>query len=147
MDFHPISNVFPLMEKPELLELAEDIKTHGLREKIMFFEDKILDGRNRFLVCQSLDMPFETKDFTGSHIDALALVWSENFHRRHLNPSQSAVAEAKRCKLSEEYAAEVGKMKVEAQEKKKKAGKKGGRGKRKNHGEQMIRTCFRMSRI
>ena len=31
--------------------------------------------------------------------------------RRHLNPSQAAVAEAKRAKLSEEYAAEVKKMK------------------------------------
>jgi len=77
------------------------------------------------------------KDFAGSHLDALAFVWSENFHRRHLNPSQVAVAEAKRVKASQEYANEVNKMKAEAQEKMKEAGKKGGRGKKKKPVEQI----------
>jgi hypothetical protein len=39
-----------------------------------------------------------------------------------LNPSQAAVAEAKRGKASREYAGEVEKMKAEAQEKKKEGG-------------------------
>lgn len=137
MDFHPISNIFPLMGESELLQLGEDIKTHGLRKKITIYEGKILDGRNRFLVCQSLNVLFETEDFAGSYIEALTFVWSMNFHRRHLNPSQNAIAEAKRCKLSEEYAAEVEKMKAEAQEKKKEGGKAAGRGRPKKDREQI----------
>jgi hypothetical protein len=131
------------MGEPELLHLTEDIKAHGLREKITLYEGKVLDGRNRFLVCQSLKIRSETKDFAGSHLDALAFVWSENFHRRHLNPSQAAVAEARRVKVSQEYAAEVDKMKTEAREKKKEGGKKGGkaggkgRPKKDRHGERI----------
>jgi hypothetical protein len=62
-----------------------------------------------------LGVEFRAQEFQGSRLDALAFVWSENIKRRHLNSSQSAVAEVKRAKLHAEYAAEVEKMKAEAE--------------------------------
>jgi hypothetical protein len=45
---HPLSELFPRMDKEELETLAEDIKANGLKEAIWLFEDKILDGNNRY---------------------------------------------------------------------------------------------------
>jgi ParB-like chromosome segregation protein Spo0J len=51
MEFHPIFEIFPLMNEPELAVLAEDIKVHGLREPIWLHPDgRILDGRSRHAV-------------------------------------------------------------------------------------------------
>ena len=46
--------------------------------------------------------------------EALAYVWSENFTRRHLDPGQAAIAEAKRAKFCDEYAVQVEGMKAES---------------------------------
>jgi hypothetical protein len=51
-EYHDIANVFPLMTEAELDELAKDIKANGLTCPIVLYDDKILDGRNRYLACQ-----------------------------------------------------------------------------------------------
>jgi len=127
-EFHPIANIFPLLPKEEISRLADDIKSHGLRNPGRMFEGKLLDGRNRKLACDKAGVKFPTKEFTGSKAEALAFVWSENFCRRHLNPGQAAIAEAKRAKLSAEYAAVLGEMKQEAKERQADGGRKAGRG-------------------
>jgi hypothetical protein len=46
---HPIAEIFPLLDpiSAEFLALMDDIKENDLREPIMLYEDRILDGRNR----------------------------------------------------------------------------------------------------
>ena len=44
---HPAAELFPLMGRDELRELADDIEKHGLREKVAIYKDSVLDGRNR----------------------------------------------------------------------------------------------------
>lgn len=135
LKFHPIASIFPLLEGDELFALADDIKQHGQREPVVLFEGKILDGRNRYAACRARSVEPKTKEFQGDHAAAIAFVWSENRHRRHLNSSQLAIAEERRLRLSEEYAATIAKLKSDAAVREK-SGKgadgSGGRGKKKN---------------
>lgn len=93
LEFHPLSDVFPLMLHDELIILAEDIKKNGLQFPIVLFENKILDGRNRYNACNLCEIePFYNK-YVGKN--PLQFVLSTNLHRRHLNESQRAVIAAK----------------------------------------------------
>jgi hypothetical protein len=47
-EFHPLAELFPLMEGDEFDNFCADIHQHGLREQITLHEGKILDGRNRY---------------------------------------------------------------------------------------------------
>jgi hypothetical protein len=53
-EFHPLANVFPLIEGAEFGELVADIKANGLNERIEMYEGMMLDGRNRYRVLARL---------------------------------------------------------------------------------------------
>ena len=95
MKFHPYSEVFPLIEGAEFDALVDDIKAHGLREKIWCFKGAILDGRNRFLACKKAGVKAITRPFKGSEASALAFVISANLQRRHLTVEQRAFVGAR----------------------------------------------------
>jgi ParB-like chromosome segregation protein Spo0J len=46
--FHPIANIFPLIEDDELDALIQSIRKRGVREPITLYEGEILDGRRRY---------------------------------------------------------------------------------------------------
>jgi len=114
MQWHPIAAVFPMLEGDALQELADDIAKNGLNNPILTFEGKVLDGRNREAACRIAQVEPEYKEFDGTHEEALAYSWSQNRFRRHLDSSRVAIAEARRLKLSADYAKTVTKMKTEA---------------------------------
>lgn len=101
MKYHPIANIFPLMEGEDFDGLVEDIKAHGLRDSIWTYEDKILDGRNRFRACKKAKVEVKSRAFRGSAEAALAFVVSTNLRRRHLNESQRAMVAARMANLSD----------------------------------------------
>jgi len=107
-----------MLSDEELQALADDIRAHGLKEPVTTFEGKILDGRNRAAACLIAGVELSTVAFEGSRDEALAFSWSKNRRRRQLDSSQSAIAEARRARLSQEYAAEVERMKAEAADRK-----------------------------
>jgi hypothetical protein len=101
--FHPVAEIFPMMEGQALDELAADIKANGLREEIWTHEDQIIDGRNRYRACEMVDVAprFREWDGRGSLID---FIMSLNLHRRHLTPSQRAMVAARARGIYDEEA-------------------------------------------
>jgi hypothetical protein len=95
LKFHEYAEVFPLIDGAEFDSLVDDIKSYGLREPIVRYKGKILDGRNRFLASQKAKIKPKYRDFKGDDAAALAFVVSANVQRRHLNASQLAMAAAR----------------------------------------------------
>ena len=122
MDYHPIASIFPMLVEDDLQGLADDIREHGLRQPIILFEDKILDGRNRQTACllAGADPVYEV--FDGSVSEAFDLVWSENVYRRHLQSGQAAACHVKREQLQAELAAAVELVREDARSRQRKGG-------------------------
>jgi hypothetical protein len=98
--FHPLTNIFPLIEGEEFEQLVTSIKaSDGPREPIVVYEDMILDGRNRFRACEMAGVePCYTLMPPG--VDPLAFVLDKNLHRRHLDDRQRASVAGKIASLS-----------------------------------------------
>jgi hypothetical protein len=64
MQFHPLANIFPLIDGDDFAALVEDVRANGLREKIKLYDGAILDGRNRYRACveAGVDPVFEMFD-------------------------------------------------------------------------------------
>lgn len=97
LEIHPAGDLFPTISGDDFALLRDDIKTNGLRVPIVLYEDKILDGRNRYLACSALGM--EPKFTTYKGQDPAAYVVSLNLHRRHLTESQRAMVAGKLATL------------------------------------------------
>jgi N6-adenosine-specific RNA methylase IME4 len=103
--FHPYADLFPLIEGDEFAELVADIKANDLREKIVIWEDSILDGRNRYRAALAAglleddDLPDRAKYFQKFvrevDGDPLKFVISKNLKRRHLNDDQRRMVAAR----------------------------------------------------
>lgn len=118
---HPLAELFPLIEGGEFLAMAEDIREHGVRDRIELLDGSILDGRNRYNILLHL---VETGEVLGpgwghrageplepEHLepdnswfhkfnrnvdgDPLPWVLSKNLKRRHLDESQRAMVAAR----------------------------------------------------
>src|SRR4051812_22283642 len=99
MEFHPIAEVWPLMEGEDLAMLAMNIKEHGLRHPILLYEGRILDGRNRWLACDAAMVAPVFEVYDGK--DPIGMVLSLNQDRRHLHVGQRALIAARLSNLGE----------------------------------------------
>jgi len=97
MKFHPIADCFPLIEGEEFDVLVADIVANGLLNPIVVFEDKILDGRNRWRACQKAGVEASTTEYTGDN--PVQFVISANASRRQMRPWQKALVAARFANL------------------------------------------------
>jgi ParB-like chromosome segregation protein Spo0J len=108
LPFHNLANVFPLIDGPEFGELVADIKSNGLRDKIVLHQGQILDGRNRYRACIEVGL-FKPSHDAWVHLkrdsqhfldlprtlDPVNFVISKNLLRRHLHEGARSIAAAK----------------------------------------------------
>lgn len=90
---HPLSCALPTYQEPQLNELAESIKLHGLRHKIIVFEGMILDGWNRLLACGIAEVPPDFRELRDDE-SAAFVVLANNIDRRDLSKAEKAFAVA-----------------------------------------------------
>lgn len=93
LEFHPLSQIFPLIEGAEFDDLVADIGTHGVREPIWLYDGQIIDGRNRYRASAVAGADCPMREYFGD--DPAAFVVSLNLKRRHMNESQRAMVAAK----------------------------------------------------
>lgn len=95
---HPAADIFPLMSETDLSELAQDISQRGLLEPVLLDEhDLILDGRNRLLACEQVQVDPHFRRYGGE--DPVGDVVAFNLKRRHLKASQRMAAAVEAGKL------------------------------------------------
>lgn len=121
---HPAANMFPMLDAKELVELGDDIVTHGMNSPIaMVYEPSkrgrhanyyLLDGRNRLAALEAVGIHI-TRDgrkifaegvkmpksvIVDSRVtDPYEFVISANIHRRHLTAEQKRDLIAKLLKI------------------------------------------------
>jgi ParB-like chromosome segregation protein Spo0J len=102
--FHPLADIFPMIEGSDLAALVTDIDARGLIEPIVLFEGMILDGRNRYEAAKRAKIKFTEQSFRqlSEGQDPKAYVISANIHRRHLNAEQKRDLLAQLIKASPE---------------------------------------------
>jgi ParB-like chromosome segregation protein Spo0J len=91
---HPFADAFPMMSRPELRELADDIAANGLREPIGVYQGQVLDGRNRLAACKLAKVTPMFVDLPDD-IDPMAYVLSLNVARRHMSKGALAMVVVK----------------------------------------------------
>ncbi|THD44616.1 MAG: hypothetical protein E7774_10095 [Bradyrhizobium sp.] len=97
LPFHPLADLFPLIEGEPFDEMVEDIRVNGQRDDIVTLDEMILDGRNRFRACRAAEVEPRCRLFgswSSDGNDPEAFVFSANLKRRHLNASQCAMIAA-----------------------------------------------------
>ena len=85
---HPYGEFCIAMKPDKYNDLVASIRKSGLREPIILFEGKILDGWHRYKACKATDVVPKFKEYTGDN--PIEYVIDLNSVRRHLTKSQDA---------------------------------------------------------
>ena len=88
---HPLSAAFPAMRDDEYAALVDSITDMGVQNSITLYEDKVLDGWNRYRAAEEAGVKCPTVDFSGD--DPVRFVRAQNKHRRHLSAGAWALVE------------------------------------------------------
>ena len=70
LGFHELASLMAMIEGKAKEDFKADIKLKGIQNKMMLFEGRLLDGRNRYTCGKELGFEFSEKDydlFTGTY--------------------------------------------------------------------------------
>ena len=110
---HPAANIFPMLSDADFAALKADIEANGQVEEIAFFENQVIDGRNRLRACEELGIEPFGFELTECK-DPVAYVLSKNLYRRHLTPSQAGICAARARDYYDQQAKERQKRKSQS---------------------------------
>ncbi len=80
-----LKNLLPPLSESEFSGLEEDIQKRGCLSPIVVWGDIIVDGHNRYDICQAHGIPFETRALEFDSLDEAKLwAWLNQEHRRNL---------------------------------------------------------------
>jgi hypothetical protein len=107
-------NIFPLMSTEESDQVRLDIEKYGYDKSypIVLYQGKILDGYNRYQICEILGVTPLFVEFDGTDLKAMEFIMRSN-SRRNLTSSQRAVIAAEAQPIMEAIASAVKKEKAE----------------------------------
>lgn len=88
---HPLSCSFPAYPEAQLNELAESIKLHGLKHRIISCEGMVLDGWNRLMACSIAGVTPDFRELAVNESPAF-VVLANNIDRRDLSKAEKAFA-------------------------------------------------------
>jgi N6-adenosine-specific RNA methylase IME4 len=95
-EFHRYADIFPLMpeQSKDFFDLVDSLRTNTMLVPILLYDNKILDGRNRYRAHLSDPEHIELKieEFIGTEEQALQRSLALNNQRRHLDEGQRALA-------------------------------------------------------
>ena len=96
-DIHPLAEYFRPMNEEEYINLKDSMRRHGFldRHPVVIFEEKVLDGRNRYRAAKELGEPFTTMPFHGTWEEAENFVLTENYDTRQLDTTDKAMTALK----------------------------------------------------
>jgi N6-adenosine-specific RNA methylase IME4 len=98
--YHPLAELFPMMNESEFASLRSDMRVHGYDadSPVILFDGKILDGRNRHEAALAEGLAPVYRDYTGDQ--PLEYVLRCNLKRRHLTESQRAIVAGRIANMS-----------------------------------------------
>jgi hypothetical protein len=92
LEVHPLALTIPQMTGAEINLLRKDVQEYGIREPLVLFEGKVLDGRHRLYMASEYDLPVHLREFEGDEASARQYVFSANVVRRQLTVAQKTLA-------------------------------------------------------
>lgn len=89
--------LIPPLTTDEYGRLEGNILKEGIRDKLVVWNDTLIDGHNRFRIATENDLPYETVEMPFESRDhALNWIISNQLGRRNLSPNQIAYLRGKR---------------------------------------------------
>ena len=84
-----LQTLLPALSEKEYAGLEKDILERGCLSPIVTWNDTIVDGHNRYAICQKHGSPFEVKQLKFASLDdAKFWAWTHQENRRNLTPYQ-----------------------------------------------------------
>lgn len=98
-------SLIPPLTADEFKGLEESVLKEGCRDKLVLWGDILIDGHNRYSICQKHGIPFETmqKDFA-SRDDVLLWMIDTQFSRRNLDAPDRILLAQKKAPILERLA-------------------------------------------
>jgi hypothetical protein len=90
---HEISRCWPMLQGDRLEVFIDTVARYGLKQPIMLYEGRVLDGKNRLAACDQLGITPRTENFNGTFEEAFMFAVGMNTNgRQDLNARDQAVA-------------------------------------------------------